>query len=118
MDGPANAASTDTAYEALADPLRRETLCLLDRKDDQTITRETLVDSLATLYDPTREQIELGLNHTHLPKLAAAGFIEYDDRSGVIRYRESEFLSAHLDVDIIECKTCAKDEISTEEPLR
>lgn len=107
--------STDAAYEALADPLRRETLCLLAKRGADTMPIADLVDYLTDLYDDPREKVAMRLKHTHLPKLQAAGFVEYDERSGTVRYFHSEFLAEKLEADVVECKTCSSDEIPVDD---
>jgi hypothetical protein len=44
-----------------------------------------------------REQLAVQLQHTHLPKLADHGVVEYERRSGAVRYRPSEPVERVLD---------------------
>lgn len=41
---------------------------------------------------PNHDDIQVDLQHHHLPKMADAGIIEYDIRSQTIRYHENERL--------------------------
>lgn len=44
-----------------------------------------------------RDQLAVKLVHSHLPKLAEYGVIEYDPRSGTVRYRPDEQVETVLD---------------------
>lgn len=44
-------------------------------------------DSSVAVAADVREEIELKLHHIRLPKLEDLGIIEYDHRSGTVRYR-------------------------------
>lgn len=46
---------------------------------------------------PAREHVETTLHHTHDPKLANAGILEYDARSREFRYRGHDRLEAWLE---------------------
>jgi hypothetical protein len=81
----------DEAFRALGHPLRRELLCLLDDSEDDTVELDRVANHLATVRDVTTEEVTIALLHVHLPKLQAVGFIEYDERSGTIRYHNHEF---------------------------
>lgn len=81
----------DEAFRALGHPLRRELLCLLNDSEDDTVELDRVATHLATGRDITPEQVTIALLHVHLPKLQAVGFIEYDERSGTIRYLNHEF---------------------------
>lgn len=105
---------TDDVFQALSNPLRREILCLLNPRDGETIEREILSEILSTLHDISEERAATALDHHHLPKLESAGFIEYDMRSGVIRYETNRLVSVLRENNLIECKTCC-DECETPE---
>ena len=47
--------------------------------------------------DEARSRLATGLHHACLPKLENAGFVEYDERSGSIRYHPDARLEAILD---------------------
>jgi hypothetical protein len=99
---------TDTTFQLLTHRLRREILCLLDTEGD-TLTAEELTETLATIYDASEQDIAVALEHVHLPKLQQVDFIDYDDRSGDIRYRGSELIELLQENDCIECETCSGD---------
>nr|WP_266081250.1 hypothetical protein [Haladaptatus caseinilyticus] len=46
----------------------------------------------------TAEQVRLSLIHTHIPKLADHGVIEYDRRNEDVRYRNGMLLEDFLEV--------------------
>lgn len=95
--------SLDSTLELLSDYDRRCLLGYLRDDPDGTATVEELVDHLAdkrakrTDDAPDIDRIETRLHHTHIPKLANAGVIEYDDRSGEIRYWGEDRLEAWHD---------------------
>lgn len=82
----------DVAYDLLADQRRRHVLaCLADQTNSIPLDdlakdvagRENEAPS-AEIPDDEVETISLSLHHTHLPKLAAAGVVDYDpDRDRV-----------------------------------
>jgi len=78
----------DRAFEMLADHHRRLVLSLLKRG-----TVETTNDVVAQSSYGTKE-FELTLRHNHLPKLAQAGYIEWDRETGALsegpRFEEIE----------------------------
>lgn len=65
----------DEMLDCLADRKRRVALVLLNRG---------AVDSEADLIYRGKEETKATLVHTHLPKLAEAGYIEWDRESGTI----------------------------------
>lgn len=84
----------DRIFKTLADQRRRDALyCLLQREPvslDELAThvaanaRDTSPDRLTA---DERETVLIDLYHHHLLRLADAGVVEYDSRSGVIRCR-------------------------------
>jgi len=70
-------------FEALADPYRRQLLLALFKEnpqDDDDLDPLDLLKPGETTDD--LDTTELNLEHTHLPKLAEMGFIEWDRESG------------------------------------
>ncbi len=67
---------TDRVYRLLADEQRRAVLAVLLERDGEM----TLEDLRSRLADRVGDERHAGirLHHVHLPKLAAAGLIEYD----------------------------------------
>jgi len=90
----------DALFEILADAQRRRILAHLDERDDDVATVADLRDALADGDASTgeRERIAIRLHHAHVPKLAAAGLVEYDDRSGMVRYLGGPAVSDWLEL--------------------
>lgn len=95
--------SLDSALNLLADYDRRRLLGYLVRDPDGTATVDELVDHLVrkraerTGESPDPERVETALHHVHIPKLADSGVVEFDDRSGEIRYWGEDRLEAWFD---------------------
>lgn len=95
--------SMDAVLELLADRRRRELLERLFSQPSETTTIDELVEHLmdreseARNERPARDSIEIKLLHVHLPKLADAGILEYDERSREVRYRANDRLEAWLE---------------------
>ena len=103
--------STETLFQSLAHPRRRTILHHLVENGDETVALDELTETIATdggtatishESDDTRTRVEL--HHVHLPKLAAAGIIEYDADRHTVQYRASvqvetllEFVSTDLE---------------------
>lgn len=93
--------TVDEALELLADERRRRLLRHL-AESDGTAT----VDQLVTVLDAdapspealgrTRDRLAADLHHVHLPKLHAAGLVEYRHREGTVRYRSNDRIEALL----------------------
>ena len=101
----------DECFQALGDQLRRELLCLMDTKQTDVFDVDQLSAALGALYENSEESIAIALEHSHLPKLRAAGLVEYDDRSGVVRYENRDIVAVLRENDLIECKTCCGERI-------
>lgn len=85
----------DDLLSLLADRRRRDLLYHLSETGVTDV--ETLASVVAAVEEgvprdevPTdvREHLEVTLTHTHLPKLSDVGAVEFDQRSGAVRYRE------------------------------
>lgn len=77
----------DRAYRALTHPLRRAVLSLLHGSADPKTTLDALSERIATQFEDASEaRIRSALHHVHLPKLRELGLVEYDERSGEVRY--------------------------------
>ncbi|WP_313694337.1 winged helix-turn-helix domain-containing protein [Halorarum halobium] len=96
--------STDVALELLADRTRRRILRHLVEKEDGAISVRELVDRMALdgpgepAVNAPGERLRVELHHVHLPKLRGAGVVEFDARSGTIRYQGGDALDALLTV--------------------
>ena len=83
----------DGVFKALSHQRRRYTLYYLRKCDQTTVTelarqltaweRTIAVENVA---DESTEQVVIELTHSHLPQLAEHHLLEYDARSGDIRY--------------------------------
>lgn len=89
--------SLDETLAALADARRRAVLQFLDAQADGVASVAELVRHLDAQQRATgREQaaaperVEAELHHTHLPKLADHGLVEYDLQSGRVTYQPDE----------------------------
>ncbi|MFU8866690.1 hypothetical protein [Natronococcus sp.] len=89
--------STENALEIVANSERRSVLTRLRDSENNVVTLNKLVDHITSENPPPEpagvgrsEQIVLKLEHTHLPKLADIGLIEYDDRTDTVRYHPDE----------------------------
>lgn len=79
-----------SSFIVLSDPCRRSLCRYAMRTGTTRVTREELVDYVVerapepVAADADRRTVALKLHHVHLPKLATAGLIEYDQQSGVV----------------------------------
>jgi DNA-binding transcriptional ArsR family regulator len=83
--------TTDDLFDALSHARRRAVLSYLHDADDDVAAVSELVDRVtrqeADRTGDRRETVAVALYHKHLPKLAAAELLDYDSRSGTVRYR-------------------------------
>ena len=86
--------SPDLVLSAVANEHRRAVLDSLNNAADKTLEYETLVDRVAdrvgdertaAASDEHRQRVRIGLHHTHLPKLAEAGIIDYEAGTGGVQ---------------------------------
>ena len=103
--------STETLLRVVAHPRRRSILHHLIENGDDAIELNELTETAATdggnveiSHDPDNTRTRIELHHTHLPKLAEAGLIEYDAHDGTVRYLPTDraeellqFVSIHLE---------------------
>ena len=97
MSGPISKEDTGSvdAYDLLSHPLRHRVLLELPNHD-HPVRLSVLADGVrsseiregATRHDDTADSdaVRIELHHNHLPKLAAAGWIDYDSETRTIRY--------------------------------
>jgi len=90
----------DQTLAMLASNERRKLVAYFDRNDVESASMEVLTTHLARTQvetdggDPSTEAAKARLHHVHLPKLQAHGVVEYDSRSGEIRYHPDERIEA------------------------
>lgn len=93
--GRETSGSLSELFEMLSHRYRRRVLVAVAEHDprDDDISEESVADG-QTEGDETLEDVVLQFHHVHLPKLEAAGFIEWDRDSGTItrgpRFEEIE----------------------------
>lgn len=87
--------SLDTVFELLADRRRRFSLYAFIDAPEESLAFETLLEDVATLEAVVDEEplsrdryvdAATDLYHWHLPVLCEVGIVDYDERSGTIRY--------------------------------
>jgi DNA-binding transcriptional ArsR family regulator len=97
--------SSDKILSAVANDHRRAILRSLIDASDGTLGYDTLVDHIADrveaentdgVSDEHRQRVRIALHHTHLPKLAEAGIIDYEAEAGQI-----QFVGGELERDIL-----------------
>ena len=95
--------TTESLLELVVHPRRREILRHLQENADRAVTIDELTQTVAfdggtiTSRDDSRATAaSVALHHTHLPKLADAGIIDYDSRRETVRYRGDDRLEALL----------------------
>lgn len=95
--------SLDGTLRVLADARRRMVLHFLCEQSDDVASIDDLIRFLDTEGQTTGAeragtpaQLETELHHRHFPKLEEQGLIEYDIRSGHIRYNPDETTEALL----------------------
>ena len=86
--------SIDTLFDVLSDARRRYALHYLLGTADGVTNVETLAEEIAAWEratgraDAPAEDVMVDLHHAHLPLLVDVGLVEYDERSGAVRYRD------------------------------
>lgn len=105
MDG---APPLNTVLDVCGHKHRRIVLVVLSNRQ-QSMSIDDLTDAVIKynhhipqtgVDDETVKRVHVGLRHTHLPKLADAGFIQYDDERKVAQVgREDSNLSTILAMD-------------------
>lgn len=82
--------NTDDLLDVLSDPIRRNVLTYPHDEDSDVVELAELADWVLAQdtnnLDYQQESMEIALHHTHLPKLAASGVIDYDSQSNTVRY--------------------------------
>ena len=94
----------DACLQLVADRHRRQVLHHLRREANGTTTFGDLVDQVHSSVPDSkngplqdREELAIQLQHTHLPKLAEHGVVEFEHRSGTVRYQPDEQVETVLD---------------------
>ncbi|MGM0371170.1 MAG: DUF7344 domain-containing protein [Halobacteriota archaeon] len=83
QSGQAQTDKNDLVFETLCDRYRRHILCLLAESDSGPGKERYDLDRRLDI-DADSETIRTALHHTHLPRLADAGYIEWDRKSSSI----------------------------------
>ncbi|WP_277555699.1 DUF7344 domain-containing protein [Halobaculum limi] len=96
--------SLDACLHLVADRNRRRVIHHLRHEATGTLTVDELVDQFHSSGSDSkdgppqdREELAIQLHHVHLPKLAEHGVVEFEHRSGAIRYHTDEQVEAVLD---------------------
>ncbi|WP_331235236.1 DUF7344 domain-containing protein [Natronorarus salvus] len=99
-----SATDLDVCLELVADRRRRNLIHQLRHNGNGLTTIDTLVDRLdrgeqgvSKDRPPNREELAIQVYHTHLPKLADHGVVEYDPERGTVQYLSDERLEAVVD---------------------
>jgi predicted transcriptional regulator len=89
-------ADLNDVFEALCHPYRRSILRILDREAPRSVA--AVAERIDDVRDPpSADRIEVALVHRHLPRLANAGLVVYDDRA-----RECELDEASTALALLE----------------
>lgn len=79
-------ASVDAMFDALCDPIRRRVLLAISDhgpRDAEEFTADAFASAEMGEMEP--DILRIRLFHSHLPRLAEAGYVEWDPADGTIR---------------------------------
>ncbi|WP_227375386.1 hypothetical protein [Haladaptatus halobius] len=85
-------ATLDTVFSVLSDSQRHHLLAHLSDSSDEPTT----VEELAGVFQ-NEPNAEVLLRHVHLPRLAATALVDYDARTGTVRYRGCQLAETLLE---------------------
>lgn len=99
---PEGTGSASRLLRVLANERRRFLLATLRGSEDGVASLSELTRAIArgdaeeegAPVERSPEEVAVSLHHAHLPKLEASGLIEYDEQSGLVRYRGSHAADA------------------------
>ncbi|MFC4549137.1 MULTISPECIES: DUF7344 domain-containing protein [Halorussus] len=98
--------SFDVLFDLLSEKRRRYALYALTSAEDGLADVETLADKVAMmeaqaddakLTEAFHADVADSLRETHLPRIAAADIVDYDERSGTVRYWRQPTLEEYLE---------------------
>lgn len=95
--------STDALLDILANSRRRYLIEYLRDQPDEAGSFEAATKHIVTEVgremgkQPNHDDIQVDLQHHHMPKLADAGIVDYDIRSQVMRYHGNAALEDLLE---------------------
>ena len=96
--------SLDTCLQLVADQHRRRIIHHLRHEANGTTTLDDLVEQIASRASDSkngpqqdREELAIQLHHTHLPKLADHGVVEFEHTTGAVRYHPDEQVETVID---------------------
>lgn len=96
--------TTDELLQLAANRTRRVVLRCLIESENHRVRVDELVDTVCAMEEPavgqnpvSRETVRTKLHHRHLPRLAEAGVVEYEEERCSVRYHRNESLEALLE---------------------
>ena len=102
FDRPGDGSSrvdTDGALRLLSDPLCRFVIGRLAELPGDSANLDDLIESYVERTEGVgRDSVELQCRHAHLPALAAAGVVDFDEQSGDVRYYPDPLIEEVLEV--------------------
>lgn len=96
--GESSTVDIDLALRKLSNPVCREMLRQLALEPSNTAEFDRLVNVCAEQLEREKNSIEIQCQHNHIPTLEKAGFIEYDEHSGDVRYFRNLFIEEVLEI--------------------
>ena len=94
----------DRCLQLLADQHRRRIIYYLRHEATGPTTFDDLVEQISSRASDSkngpprgREELAIQLRHTHLPKLADHGVVEFEHTTGAVRYHPDEQVETVLD---------------------
>ncbi len=90
----------DALHRCLEHPVRRAVLCALAEQTEEVTTLDALVDTLDETMAGGEDQLRIELHHVHLPKLCALDAVEFDYRSGAVRFHPESATSRFVEQEL------------------
>ena len=98
-DAPSGCVDVSEAHRLLASPTRRTVLDeLRDRRPDEVALPALARAVAGREAESDGQSLGVHLHHTHLPKLDAAGVVDYDPDAATVRYSGDPTVEEYLRV--------------------